>query len=242
MIRPAMSTSRFFRYQLRTTDQDAARAFYSALLGEHFWGPDLSPAPLPERAIAMGARPHWLGHVGVGDVEATAARVVAAGGQPRGPTHPGPGGSLIAVLRDPFGAGLAVSSEAVAPSRSPVAWHLLQTDDEARAFAFYASLFGWTALESMDLGPERGRHQRFAWDDSREAVGSVANGAQHPHVHPQWLFFFPVPDIEASLSRVQSLGGLALRPIETPSGDLAAPCDDPQGAAFGLIQPATPPR
>ena len=231
-----MSTSRFFRYQLRTTDQGAARAFYADLLGEHFWSPDLSLAPLPERAIAMGARPHWLGHLGVEDVEGTAARIVAAGGQPRGPTSRGADGSAIAVLRDPFGAGLAVSSEAVAPSRSPVAWHLLQTDDEARAFAFYASLFGWTPMESMDLGPELGRHQRFAWDDSREAVGSVANGARLPHIHPQWLFFFPVPDLGASLSRVRSLGGLALRPIKTPSGDLAAPCDDPQGAAFGLIQ------
>jgi predicted enzyme related to lactoylglutathione lyase len=233
-----MSTRRFFRYQLRTTDQDAARAFYTDLLGEHFWGPRLSPAPLPERAIALGARPHWLGHVGVDDVEGTVARVVAAGGQPRGPTQRSADGSPVAILRDPFGALLAVSSEAFAAARSPVAWHLLQTDDEARAFALYAALFGWTALDSLDLGPELGRHQMFAWDDSRETVGSVANGARLPHIHPQWLFFFPVSDLEASLSRVQALGGLALSPIKTPRGDLVAPCDDPQGAAFGLYQPA----
>jgi len=71
----------------------------------------------------------------------------------------------------------------------------------------------------------------------------TTRGRAHPtnvdrdaQIHPQWLFFFPVLDLEASLSRVQSLGGLALRPIKAPSGDLAAPCDDPQGAAFGLIQ------
>jgi catechol 2,3-dioxygenase-like lactoylglutathione lyase family enzyme len=38
---------RFCHYQLRTTDVDAARAFYSDLLGAHFWEDNISVGELP---------------------------------------------------------------------------------------------------------------------------------------------------------------------------------------------------
>src|SRR5205823_432174 len=119
---------------------------------------------------------------------------------------------------------------------APIAWHLLHAHDEKQAFAWYASLFGWTATGAHDLGPELGRHQTFAWDDSGRTVGSVANTVELPRVHPQWLFFFRVDDIERARARVETQGGLALSAMKTPSGNLAAPCDDPQGAAFALYQ------
>jgi hypothetical protein len=45
-----MAASRFCRYELQTTDIDAARVFYPDVLGSQFWGPDVSLAPLSERA------------------------------------------------------------------------------------------------------------------------------------------------------------------------------------------------
>ena len=50
------------------------------------------------------------------------------------------------------------------------------------------------------------------------------------------LFFFPVADIENSLSKVRAGGGIALGLRQTPGGDIVVPCDDPQGAAFALYQ------
>jgi hypothetical protein len=230
--------SRFHRYELQTTDVDVARAFYTDVLGPQLWGSDVSLAPLSERAVARGAPAHWLGHIGIEDVEGTADRLVALGAQQLGPTQRAADGSSRAVLRDPFGAVMALSSDTVAPRRTPVAWHLLHAQDHERAFALYAALFGWTATEVQDLGPDMGRHQPFAWDESGRSVGSVADTARLPHIHPQWLFHFRVLDIEDSIARARACGGNVLGPMQTPSGDLVAPCEDPQGAAFALHQSA----
>jgi predicted enzyme related to lactoylglutathione lyase len=227
--------NRFGHYQLRTTDVNAARAFYTDLCGADFWSDRITVATLPERAAARGAPAHWLGHIGVADVEATVGRFVVAGAERLGPVEPG-GGALQAVLRDPFGAIVAVSSAQPTPFTDHVAWHLLHSQDEARAFATYSSLFGWSPKEAHDLGPELGRHQSFTWDDAARPVGSVANTARLPHIHPQWLFFFRVASLDDSLAKVRAHGGLALSPVQMQNGALVAPCDDPQGAAFGLYQ------
>lgn len=237
-----MGGCRFYRYELRTTDVDSARAFFAGVLGPQLWRPGVSIAPLPERAVARGAPPHWLGHVHVPDVEETVARVVAEGGQQLGPIERGTDGSLRAIVRDPFGAILAVTTETPPDSEdsddAPVAWHLHHSEDHERAFAFYSALFGWASTGAQELGPELGSHRPFAWQQSGPIVGSMANTARLPHVHPQWLFFFRVADIEESLARVDARGGKPLTAIRTSGGDLAAPCNDPQGAAFALYQPA----
>jgi predicted enzyme related to lactoylglutathione lyase len=247
-----MANGRFERYELRTTDLNAARAFYTDVFGLQFWRAELSIVALPERAAAQGAPAHWLGHIGVRDVERTVGEMVALGGQQLGPMHRRGDGSPAAVLRDPFGAVLAISD--IAPALrgraisisdqtsavhgDAVAWHLSCTRDHERAFAAYAALFGWSATELLDRG-ELGWHQHFAWDESRRTVGSMSDGARLPHVHPQWLFFFPVDDIAAAVARVRAHGGLVVDTMQTASGDLVAPCDDAQGAAFGLYQHAT---
>jgi uncharacterized protein len=219
-------SNRFVRYQLRTTDVDSAREFYDALLGPAFWRDGIDVAPLPKQAAARGAPPHWLGHIGVEDVVGTALRFASCGA-----TQLGPG-----VLRDPFGALVALSAAADVPRIDLVAWHVLHTRDETRAFSVYADLFGWTPVDTLDLGPQRGRFQTFAWGDFPAAVGCTSDAARRPHVHPQWLFFFHTNDVNRSLATVRALGGLTFGAVETPHGDLVAPCDDPQGAAFALFQ------
>ena len=231
-----MAGSRFLRYELRTTDVNAACAFYADVLGSHFWDSDVSVVTLPEQAVARGARAHWLGYVGAGDVEGTAGRIVALGGQQLGPTR-ATNESVNVVLRDPFGAVMALSSETVAPRRSSVAWHLHHSQDHERSFALYAALFGWAATDAKELAPRMGRHQMFTWDESGRSVGSMTDIVS-PEVHPQWLFFFQVADIEHALAKVSARGGLALARTQTSTGDIVVPCDDPQGAAFALYQVA----
>ena len=76
----------------------------------------------------------------------------------------------------------------------------------------------------------------FAWDDSGKSVGGMANTARAPEVHAHWLYCFPVADLDGALAKVSAKGGRALTPAVLPNGDRIAPCDDPQGAAFGLLQ------
>jgi predicted enzyme related to lactoylglutathione lyase len=247
--------SRFRLYELRTTDVIAARAFYSDILGAELPGPellgtdspgaDVSVIALPERAAEQGAPAHWLGHIGVVDVEATLARALAAGGRALGPVRHAAGGVERAALRDPFGAVLGLCRESVGAHESRVgiearpahvAWHLLHASDHAQAFAWYGSSFGWLALDEQELETGLGRQQVFAWEGSTEPVGSVAGSARHAHIHPHWMFCFRVADLAGSLARVRQQGGKALDPVTQASGDRIAPCEDPQGAAFALYQ------
>ena len=71
----------FHRFEHRSHDLAAARAFYDDVLDGLPWGDVFSLAPLPERAKAAGAPPHWLGHVGVEDVALTGQRLEERGAQ-----------------------------------------------------------------------------------------------------------------------------------------------------------------
>jgi len=228
--------NRFCRYELRTTDVDAARAFYRDLLGARFWEDSISLGELPAQAAARGAPPHWLGHIGVHDVVGTTRRFVQSGATRLGPAVQADNNDAPILLRDPFGAIVALTPSSPVPIADRVVWHLLSARDEAVAFGVYAELFGWTSLQALDLGPERGRHVTFSWDGTSEAAGSTSNVAQLPNVHPQWLFFFPTENLDESLAQVRTSGGLTLPVVVTAGRNLVAACDDPQGAAFGLYQ------
>ena len=226
----------FVRYELRTTDVDAAGRFYAAVLGPDIWGDDVMVTRLPERAAALGAPAHWLGHIAVADVEASARLMVTLGWQQLGPVQRDTHSPIQVVLRDPFGAVMAVRAANGLTGRASVAWHLHQGEDHERAFALYSGLFAWTTTEVADLGPEFGHHHMFTWGDGGPAVGSMADSARLPHVHPHWLFFFSVPDLNASVASVLDGGGSALDITRTSDGDLVVACEDPQRAAFGLYQ------
>ena len=221
--------TRFCRIALRTTDVPAARLFYRALLGDD--GAEI--VPLAAEAIARGARPHWLGHLGVADVESVARAFVEQGATRLGPTRAGADGGTVAILRDPGDAIVALATPSSAPVRPDVVWHSLNTADLARATASYCALMGWQLTQAAELGP-LGRHHRFAWSPGGLSVGSMADLAGRPGVHPHWLFHFRVAALEPALVTVRAAGGLALDPVTLPDGTRLAVCDDPQGAAFAL--------
>ena len=228
--------TRFSRFDLRTTDADAARAFYAKILGHDravIW-------PLHEQALARGAKPHWLGQLGVEDAEQAAAAFIARGATPLGPTRPNAeGDGQVAVLRDPGGALVAVGSSP-APSTEPhvdVVWHVLNTNDAARAKINYHDLFGWELTELVDAGAH-GAFQQFAWKAGGESVGAIGDisggSGGRSGVHPHWLFFFEVAALDVAIAAIRDAGGSALDSMTLPSGARICVCDDPQGAAFAL--------
>lgn len=233
----------FRRYVLRTLDVEAARAFYREVAGLDFSAsPEKSGIevwPLHEQARARGAPAHWLGQLAVADVEATVGRLLDLGAERLGPTVQGRDGTAFATLRDPIGAVVGVRETMPPPEPARVvAWHHLHTRDLERAWTIYAELFGWQQTETVEAADLEGGLRTFAWDRSGGNVGTIANTARLPGVHVHWLFYFPVADLEASLALVRAKGGKTLAPVVLPNGDRLAPCDDPQGAAFGLFSSA----
>jgi len=226
--------NRFFKYVLRTRDVSAATAFYAAVLGRD----DAEIYELHEGAVARGARPHWLGFLQVPGLDAAAAAFAARGAMPLGPKWINPEGLEGTVLRDPGGAVVALGRQAPpgAPLPRPeVLWHALNTVDVERAKTNYAQLFGWEFEAATDLG-HHGVIHPFAWRAGDPPVGSLSDLAERPGVHPHWLFFFKVAALDPALETVRAAGGAVIGPSTLPSGGRVAVCDDPQGAAFALLE------
>src|SRR6266487_1533403 len=156
----ANSHGRFVWYELMTTDMEAAKAFYTDVVG---WGTQNVPGMaytlftaggasvsglmgLPEDARKLGLRPSWLGYV-----DATAERIKQLGGAVHVPPKDVPNISRFSVAVDPQMAAIALfkwlkpgqeqPAELDAPGR--VGWHELLAADWEKAFAFYRELFGW---------------------------------------------------------------------------------------------------
>jgi predicted enzyme related to lactoylglutathione lyase len=251
----AESHGRFAWYELMTTDREAAKAFYAAVVG---WGAQDVSMPgtaytlftaggalisglveLSEDARKMGVRPSWLGYVAVDDVDASAERVKQLGGALHVPPMEVPNISRFSITADPqmatiallkwLDGGQAPPAELDAPGR--VSWHELVAADWEAAFAFYRELFGWQKAEA-DTGGPAGTYQLFS------AAGQTIGGMfTKPVVEPVpfWLYYFNVGDIDAAIRRVTASGGTILNgPIEVPGKRWIARCADPQGAMFAL--------
>ena len=253
-----MSTNHgtFVWYEVMTSDTSAAESFYRSVMGwdikdagmEGFAYQVVSVGPtmiggmmaIPEAARAMGARPTWLGYIGVDDVDTYAGRVTAAGGAVhRGPEDI-PGVGRFAVVADPQGAVFILfrgsgdqAPQAAAPGTpGHVGWHELHAGDGVSAFSFYAGLFGWTKGEAMDMGP-MGVYQIFV-ADGVPVGGMMTKAADMPM--PAWLYYFNVEAVDAAMGRVRDSGGqVVLEPQQVPGGMWIVQCIDPQGAMFAML-------
>lgn len=227
-------SQRFFHVVLRTVDEPAAREFYAAVLGVDARG--LIAFPLHESALARGARPHWLGFIAVDALDAAVAAFGTRGAVALGPRWVNPHGLEAAVMRDPGGAPVAL---AVPPPGMPaqpfeVGWYLLNTPDVEQAKATYGALFGWDFRPAESVAGE-GQVQPFAWRAGEAEVGVFSDSARRPGIHPHWLFLLRVPSVARAVAEVRARGGQVTGELTLPSGAHVAVCDDPQGAAFGLI-------
>jgi predicted enzyme related to lactoylglutathione lyase len=251
----ANSPGHFVWYELATTDMESAKAFYASVVG---WRPRNASMPglaysvftirnspvaglmnVPEDARRAGVAPHWIGYVGVDDVDAAVGRIRQLGGGVHVPPTDVPGVSRFSVVADPQMATLALvkgtssrkaqSVEPGAPGR--VGWHELLAADWEKAFAFYGELFGWQKAEGHT--GVMGAYQGFA--AGGEPIGGMFTKPPELAL-PFWLYYFNVDDIEAAARRVAAGGGQILYgPTAVPGGALIVHCTDPQGAIFALL-------
>lgn len=248
-------------YELLTTDAGGAKAFYEAVVPGWQVGP-ASPEhqgyreirarsghaggmmELNAQMLAGGARPLWLGYVGVDDVDATVAKVQSEGGQVHLPAFDIPGIGRIAMVTDPQGNPFYVmrgaseepSDAFAADADGHVGWNELSTADPVAARAFYGELFGWTSDEFMPMG-EMGEYRFLAHDGA--TIGAVYKPQDEGHAGKRptgWRYYIRVPSIAAAADAVGASGGtVAMGPHEVPGGDWIVVGTDPQGAEFALV-------
>jgi predicted enzyme related to lactoylglutathione lyase len=250
----------FIWYELMTSDLDSALDFYRAIVG---WStadePNAAAAgvryailsagergiggaiQLTDEMTAHGARPGWLGYIGVADTDAKAKAVADAGGKIlMGPADI-PNVGRFALVADPGGAPFHLMTPNPRPDVPPVpegtpgtvGWHELYAGGgEKAAFAFYSSQFGWETLTEMDMGP-MGVYRIFGADGAR--LGGMMN---KPEQLPTsvWGYYFHVDGIDAAAERVRANGGtVRTGPMEVPDESWIIQGSDPQGAAFSLV-------
>lgn len=249
-------------YELMTPDADGSKAFYDAVVGWNIQtthGEDKAYGFINNADGGMtggvlhldaemqkhGARPCWLGYIGVDDVDASVAAIEAAGGRVLMPARDIEMAGRIALAADPNGAPFYVMTptpppgggESTAFSTTLVGrcgWNELLGADQQAALDFYTGLFGWSLPEPMDMGP-MGKYQFVAHDGV--TMGAIMRKPDQAPVSA-WNHYFRVADINAAKAAVEAGGGtVRVGPMEVPGGDWIIQGVDPQGAYFALVGP-----
>jgi predicted enzyme related to lactoylglutathione lyase len=236
---------------LGTTDVTAAAAFYGGLFG---WTlDDLGPegggygifrkdgkqvagiGPATDEARGTS----WTTYFATDDVDETASRVAAGGGQvimaPMDVMDQG----RMAVFVDPAGAffsawqaGKHIGAELVNEPGS-FTWNELVSSDIDTCKSFYAQVFGGTTRDvNMGEGPA---YVLFQVND-RPVAGGMAYDPTMGPLPGGWSVYFSVADCDSSHAKAGELGAATvLAPMDSPAGRFAI-MRDPQGGTFAIIK------
>jgi predicted enzyme related to lactoylglutathione lyase len=238
----------------QTSDQAAAKQFYSGLFG---WSYDDSPideangvyysmaqiggknvaalSPLGDMA-AQGVPPHWNSYVSVSDVDATTALVEPAGGTVMMPPFDVMDAGRMSVVVDSTGAVINVWQAKnniganLVNEAGTFGWTELITPDPVKAGEFYNKVFGWEPNHNAMDGME--------YTEFKLNGAPVCGGMKPPMpgMPPVWTVYFQTDDTDATAAKAQELGGTVMvPPTDIPPGRFAV-IVDPQGAVFNVIK------
>jgi uncharacterized protein len=238
---------------LATTDQEAAKAFYSGLFGWEFAdnpvgdgvvysmaqlnGRDVAAiSPQPEQQRDAGAPPAWNSYVTVESADAALDKAKSLSATVHAPAFDVLDVGRMGVVQDPQGAFFLVwepkahIGASLVNAAGALSWNELATPDLEASAAFYRELFGWTIepLEAMEMP-----YMTIKNVDGRSNGGMRPAAETEP---PYWLVYFGTDDLAASVAKAEELGGNTLMgPMDIGMGKIAA-IQDPQGAVFALYE------
>ncbi len=177
----------------------------------------------------------WSTYIATADADATAAKIIAAGG------------SLVVDVMDIFDAGrmaFALDPQGVLFGiwqsgthtgaqlvNEPFAytWAELNTTDAGAAQSFYTAVFGWEP-EALEGG--EGFDYAMQKVDGRVVGGIMAMEG----MPPAWGVYFAVEDTDEAIAKAEKLGGSTLRAAADTDFGRMAMLADPDGAVFAVIR------
>lgn len=248
------------RVDLGTTDQEAAKSFYSELFGFSYEENLIDESGQSFYSMAVqggryagaiytqqdemreeGIPPHWGIYLAVDDVDARAARVSGLGGSVEGPFVVFYAGRM-AVVTDPAGGivqiwqAVAQAGAGVKNEHGSIGWCELFTTDSAAAVQFYTNLLGFEHETMSTHGID---YTVFALSGV-PVSGTMAlpDRMKEMNISSHWLVYFNVDDVDAAIEKAVSKGAqVAMEAIDVAGAGREAHVIDPQGARFGLITP-----
>jgi uncharacterized protein len=230
---------------LGAPDIDAARTFYSSVLGWSYtggqpeYGGYLTSQVAGQDAAGIGPQqdpedpPRWTTYFAADDADAVVGRIAAAGGTVLvPPMDVGPMGRMAVALDpqgNPFGIWQGGLNTGVRVYNEPGAlvWNEAAVDDPAAAREFYSAVFGFRWEEV----PGAGGYATFAISD--RPLGGL--GGITPGLPRGWATCFSVASCDGAVAAVESGGGkVLLAPQDTDFGRFAVVAD-PWGASFSVM-------
>ena len=234
-----------------TTDQDAAKAFYSGLFG---WeaedlpvgdgvsytmmrvdGKDVAAvSPQPQQQRDAGVPPMWNSYVTVESADAAAEKAGQLGATLHAPPFDVMEAGRMAVIQDPQGAFFMVweprqhIGAGLVNGPGALSWNELSSPDVDASAAFYGELFGWPTAP-FEQSPQR----YLIIQNGDRGNGGIRELGDQP-APPHWLAYFGIDDIDSGLSKVEELGGSKMiGPMDIGIAKIGI-VQDPQGAAFAI--------
>jgi len=125
-------------------------------------------------------------------------------------------------------------SENNKPAVGTIGWHDLTVDNAEEVRDFYQSVVGWKA-ESCDVG---------GYDDfnlippeADEPIAGVCHArGGNARMPPQWMVYFVVADLDASIATCEERGGEVVVAPRGPESGRFCVIRDPAGAVCALWQ------
>jgi uncharacterized protein len=186
----------------------------------------------------------WTVYIAVADVDATACAVADNGGTVLvGPMAVDAG--RMAVCADPLGASFVAwqpdrdEDDAVGSSGTSSTSYQLACRDVEAAKRFYGAVFGWDARTTPLAG--RSSYTEFLHPGTeRQVAGMVAMDSRWRGDLPaRWMVHLAVGDTDRTAARATELGGrVTVAPFDLPNVGRLAVIDDPEHAAFSVLQAA----
>jgi predicted enzyme related to lactoylglutathione lyase len=245
--------------ELATSDQNAAKQFYSSLFG---WttndfpmgpagvytifqvkGQDCAAAyTLMKDQVQHGVPPHWGLYIAVANADESAKLAKELGANVLAGPFDVMDKGRMAVVQDPTGAHFCLWQEmtskgiGIAGENNTFCWADLTTPDREAAKKFYGALFGWKFVTG------KGKDESTYWHimNGEHGIGGIPPSEdQHPGAIPSWMIYYLVSDCKASFEKATGLGARGYVPPMTieGTGDMAI-LADPQGAVFAIFKPA----
>lgn len=237
---------------LTTTDQAAAKRFYTDLFGWEITDtpvdentsysmaaiggrPVSAISPQPPQQRDAGVPPTWNSYITVDDADATVERARELGANVHAPAFDVMQAGRMAVIQDPQGGYFLIwqpgehIGAGLVNAPGALSWNELGSPDVDGSASFYGDLFGWTT-SSMEGSP---MPYLIVTNSDGHSNGGI-RPPMPPGAPPFWLVYFATDDIDAAVAKVTELGGAVLgEPTDIGIARIAV-VQDPQGAVFAL--------